>query len=171
MAVLLANPYLLHEEIRDHLYYSRTGIHDYSKKHSVVHFDCIDEDTVSELLSEIDENSRNINGLLQDKFTLVTNIDNKLYLKSKSRVNLSETQIALYKMFNELYDKNNAKISGEISDLQEIELQSASKLFFKSDSSLSALFKKLKTIADKQLTIIDGLKELIETATFTLAVL
>jgi hypothetical protein len=126
---------------------------------------------VYSLLSDIGDNSKNINVMLKDKYNLIGEIKSALSVKARAGVCLTEAQISRYREFEGIYEKNNSLINSGLSKLEAEIMVSAGREILKKQANRDSFANKLRRVTDGQMKIILSLAELIDAAAITLSVL
>ena len=128
-----------------------------------------EEDKISLLMQEIDENKRQINTLIKEKKQIVASLENAMKTKAMSREMLSEEFILEFKAFNELYAEEKFSVQAEIDAIINTDLNSIQKEILHNETDYQYIVAEFEQLANSQNSIISFLKNLVGKGNQTLA--
>jgi len=168
VATLLARPALLKVDfIAYEIYKAQTQLLAVVRGMEEQELHIIVEKDIDEILTDIDQNKRQIHRLLKDKNNVYGQIQTVMQLKAVSRTSLSEEQIVVYKRYVECYTNERQLLADTLSEVNErldITVDIA-----KHDIDYSFVYKKLKAVSDSQYDAICNLNSIIDMSQRTLA--
>ena len=128
-----------------------------------------EEDKISLLMQEIDENKRQINTLVGEKKQIVASLENTMKTKAMSREILSEEFILEFKEFNELYAEERNSVQAEINAIINTDFNSIQKEILHNETDYEYIIAEFEQLAYSQNSIILFLKNLVNKGNQTLA--
>ena len=128
-----------------------------------------EEDRISLLMKEIDENKRQINTLVEEKKQIVASLEGVMKTKVMNREILSEEFMLEFKEFNELYAEKRDSIQSEVEMLINTDFNSIQKEILHNETDYEYIVAEFGQLADSQNSIISFLKSLVSKGSQTLA--
>ena len=128
-----------------------------------------EEDKISFLMQEIDENKRQINTLIKEKKQIVASLDNAMKSKVMSKQILSEEFILEFKEFNELYAEEKIAVQAEMDAIINTDFNSIQKEMLHNEMDYEYIIAEFEQLAYSQNSVISFLKNLVNKGNQTLA--
>lgn len=127
---------------------------------------------IDNLLSSIDDNSKNINRLLKEKNNLKGKIDTVMDLYSYSKTALTNEQMNRFKKYNDLFQKENSNLKENLNKLKDDKyIKNLSNQILKNNYDYSKIYNSLENINTYQKKAIINLNALINESKLTLQIL
>jgi hypothetical protein len=127
------------------------------------------EEEVDRLMEDIDTNKRYIERLNYEKNAIIQDMENLMYVKSKSKEAMSGAFILQFREFNELYTLERGDALEHIESIKKLDLTDIQQEILHNDMNIDYILAAFKACVDSQKKIIGFLERVIHAGKRTLA--
>ena len=168
---LLGRPAIIEADyIAYEIFKSNDIIINYLRKNDILEIEQGKEDErISLLMKEIDDNKRQINKLVKEKKEIVASLESAMKTKAASREILSEEFILEFKEFNELYAEEKTAVQAKLDEVINTDLNAIQKEMLHSETDYEFIIAEFEQLSESQNSIISFLSNLVNKGNQTLA--